>query len=161
MRSIDVHAHVAPGPAINLAPGQDWHSFTKMEESGRHFLVLGSKRYWLHPKYLLTPEQRLAEMDSLGVDVHVLSTWVGLYNYDLPVEVGAATAKDCNDYMAELAKTWPRRFAGLATLPMQDVETAIGELERAMRQLGLKGAMINDHINGHTLKHLLKGNDFD
>ena len=59
MRSIDVHAHVAPGPAVNLAPGQDWHGFTKMEESGRHFLGLGSQRYWLHPKYLLTPEQRL------------------------------------------------------------------------------------------------------
>jgi hypothetical protein len=72
-------------------------------------------------------------MDSLGVDVHVLSTWVGLYNYDLPLEVGAATAKDCNNY---------------------------GELKRAMTQLGLKGAMINDHINGHTLKHLLKGSDF-
>jgi aminocarboxymuconate-semialdehyde decarboxylase len=99
-------------------------------------------------------------MDSLGVDVHVLSTWVGLYNYDLPLEVGAATAKDCNDYVAELTKTWPQRFAGLATLPMQDVETTIGELKRAMTQLGLKGAMINDHINGHTLKHLLKGSDF-
>jgi aminocarboxymuconate-semialdehyde decarboxylase len=77
----------------------------------------------------LTPEQRLAEIDSLGVDVHVLSTWVGLYNYDLPLEVGAATAKDCNDYVAELAKTWPQRFDGLATLPMQDVEAAIGELK--------------------------------
>jgi aminocarboxymuconate-semialdehyde decarboxylase len=154
MRSIDVHAHVAPGPAVNLAPGQDWYGFTKMEESGRHFLVLGPQRYWLHPKYLWTPEQRIADMDSLGVDVHVLSTWVGLYNYDLPLEVGAATAKDCNDYVAELAKTWPQRFNGLATLPMQDVEAAIGELERAMSQLGLKGAMINDHVNGRTLDEL-------
>jgi aminocarboxymuconate-semialdehyde decarboxylase len=85
------------------------------------------------------------------VDVHVLSTWVGLYNYNLPLEIGAATSKDCNDDVAELVKTWPQRFAGLATLPMQNVEAAITELERSMVQLGLKGAMINDQVNGRTL----------
>jgi aminocarboxymuconate-semialdehyde decarboxylase len=151
VRSIDIHAHIAPEKATKLASGQEWHGFTKVEESGRHFLTLGPKRYWLHPRYLLTPEQRIADMDSLGVDIHVLSTWVGLYNYNLPPEVGAATAKDCNDYVAELVRAWPQRFAGLATLPMQDVETAIDELERSVVQLGLKGAQINDHVNGRTL----------
>ena len=110
MRSIDIHAHIAPAIAANLADGQDWHGFTRQEGSGRQFLVRGSKRSWLHPKYLLTPEQRIAEMDSLGVDVHVLTTWVGLYNYDLPADVGAATARDCNDYVAELARSHPQRF---------------------------------------------------
>ena len=62
-----------------------------------------------------------------------------------------ATSKDCNDYVAELSKQWPDRFAGLATLPMQNVEAAIVELERSMNQLGLKGAQINDHVNGRTL----------
>jgi len=151
VRSIDIHAHIAPEKATRLASGQEWHGFTKVEESGRHFLTLGPKRYWLHPRYFLTPEQRIADMDSLGVDIHVLSTWVGLYNYNLPPEVGAATAKDCNDYVAELVRAWPQRFAGLATLPMQDVETAIDELERSVVQLGLKGAQINDHVNGRTL----------
>jgi aminocarboxymuconate-semialdehyde decarboxylase len=151
VRSIDIHAHIAAEKATKLADGQEWHGFTKVEESGRHFLALGPKRYWLHPKYLLTPEQRIADMDSLGVDFHVLSTWVGFYNYNLPLQVGAATAKDCNDYVAELVQAWPQRFAGLATLPMQDVEAAIGELERSVVHLGLKGAQINDHVNGRTL----------
>jgi aminocarboxymuconate-semialdehyde decarboxylase len=136
---------------VFLEAGKEWHGFTRLEDSGRHFLVRDSSRYWLHPNYLWTPEQRLANMDSLGVDVHVLSTWVGLYNYNLPLEIGAATSKDCNDYVAELVRTWPQRFAGLATLPMQNVEAAITELERSMVQLGLKGAMINDEVNGHTL----------
>ena len=151
MRSIDIHAHIAPTKAVFLEAGKEWHGFTRLEDSGRHFLVRDSRRYWLHPNYLWTPEQRLANMDSLGVDVHVLSTWVGLYNYNLPLEIGAATSKDCNDYVAELARTWPQRFAGLATLPMQNVEAAITELERSMVQSGLKGAMINDQVNGRTL----------
>jgi aminocarboxymuconate-semialdehyde decarboxylase len=45
---------------------------------------------------------------------------------------------------------YPARGAGLATLPMQDIKAAIAELERSVVQLGLKGAMINDQINGHT-----------
>ena len=151
MRSIDIHAHIAPAKAANLKDGQNWCGFIKTEASGRHFLVHGSYRTWLHPSYLLTPEERIAYMDSVGVDIHVLSTWVGLYNYDLPRDVAIATSKDCNDYVAELANEWPQRFAGIATLPMQDVEAAIAELERSVTQLGLKGAQINDQINGRTL----------
>ena len=153
MRTIDIHAHIAPAVAANLPAGQEWHGFTRQEANGRQFLVQPNKRQWLHPKYLLTPEQRIAEMDALKVDVHVLTTWVGLYNYDLPAEQGAAIARDCNDYVAELTRSHPDRFAGLATLPMQDVTAAIGELERAMTELGLKGAQINDQVNGKTFDH--------
>jgi aminocarboxymuconate-semialdehyde decarboxylase len=46
----------------------------------------------------------------------------------------------------------PQRFAGLGTLPMQDVKGSIAELERCMVKLGLKGVEINDHINGRTLE---------
>ena len=152
MRTIDMHAHVVPRRAVDLKDGREWHGFAvERGDTGRTALARGSERYWLHPKFLLTPEQRLGEMDSLGVDVHVLSTWTQLYNYDLPAEVCVATSKDCNDYVAELSRQWPDRFAGLATLPMQDLEAAIVELERSMNQLGLKGAQINDHVNGRTL----------
>ena len=52
-----------------------------------------------------------------------------------------------------MARTRPERFAaGLGTLPMQDVKASIAELERCMVKLGLKGAEINDHINGRTLE---------
>ena len=150
MRSIDIHAHIAPAIAANLASGKEWHGFTRQEISGRQVLVSGDKRAGLHPSYLITPEERIANMDSLGVDVHVLSTWVGLYNYDMPAEIGIATSKDCNDYVAQLSGQWPQRFAGIATLPMQDIKAAISELERSVTQLGLKGAQINDQINGRT-----------
>ncbi len=151
MRSIDVHAHIVPADVANLRDGQEWHGFTaERGESGQTTVARGDKRFSLHPKFRLTPEERLAEMDSLGVDVHVLSTWTQLYNYDLPPEVGAATARDCNDYVAELTREYPERFLGLATLPMQDIEAAVVELERSVNGLGLKGAQINDHVNGRT-----------
>jgi aminocarboxymuconate-semialdehyde decarboxylase len=51
-----------------------------------------------------------------------------------------------------MIRAWPERFAGLGTLPMQDVKAAIAEMERCMTRLGLKGVEINDHINGRTLE---------
>ena len=59
-----------------------------------------------------TPEQRLADMDSLGVDIHVLSPFSGFYNYELETVIAVATSKDSNDEIAQMTKTWPERFAG-------------------------------------------------
>ena len=91
-------------------------------------------------------------MDSLGVDVHVVSPYVGFYNYQLDTSVALATSRATNDEIAAMVKGWPRRFAGLGTLPMQDVKASIDELERCMTQLGLKGVEINDHVNGRTFE---------
>jgi 2,3-dihydroxybenzoate decarboxylase len=60
-------------------------------------------------------------------------------------------ARSINDYLAAAIKAYPTRFAGLATLaPQRPAETA-RELERAVRQLGLKGGIINSHTNGEYL----------
>ena len=120
---------------------------------GRPILISGNGADLgqLPPKSGWTPEQRLADMDSLGVDVHVVSPFSGFYNYELDAGVAAATSRDCNDEIREMMQSWPDRFAGLATLPMQDVPAAIAELERVMVNLGFKGAIIDDHINGKLL----------
>ena len=154
MRSIDIHAHIVPAALSQLKEDGNWHGYAVEKAGpGQDFLVRGTKRGWLQPKLLWGPDERLADMDSMGVDVHVLSIWVGLYGYDLEADVCVATSRDFNNFVAELPRSWPSRFAGLATLPMQDTKAAVAELERAVLQLGLKGAMINDHVNGRTLDH--------
>ena len=82
--------------------------------------------------------------------MQVVSTSPAFYAYDLDAAVTTALARDCNDEVSQMTKDHPTRFAGFCTLPMQDVKAAIGELERGMVHLGLKGAMINDHVNGRT-----------
>jgi aminocarboxymuconate-semialdehyde decarboxylase len=148
MTSIDIHAHIMPHQATDLANGGEWHGYTMQTGDGQNVLTRRGKEAHLIPKMMFTPEQRLADMDSLGVDVHVLSTWTRLYNYELPTGDCLAIAKDCNDSLGQLIKQWPDRFMGLGTLPMQDVNAAITELDRSMTELGLKGAQINDHVNG-------------
>jgi aminocarboxymuconate-semialdehyde decarboxylase len=153
MRSIDIHAHLTPQCFWRATEGSgNWHTLRREQDArGRQYAVVGGKRQQLPPRARWTPEERLADMDSLGVDIHVLSPYSGFYNYELDTAVATATAKDSNDEIAQMTKSWPERFAGLATLPMQDVKAAIAELERVMVHLSFKGAMINDHVNGRTL----------
>lgn len=154
MRSIDIHAHLTPQCFWRATEkGGDWHSLTREQDArGQEVAVVGGKRQILPPKARWTPEQRLADMDSLGVDVHVVSPYVGFYNYQLDTKLALATSQATNDEIAEMVRGWPQRFAGLGTVPMQDVKAAIDELDRCMTKLGLKGIEINDHINGRTLE---------
>jgi aminocarboxymuconate-semialdehyde decarboxylase len=138
MRSIDIHAHLTPQCYLQtVAKGKAWHGLPAERSVG-------------NPRATWTPEQRIADMNSLGVDVQVVSTAAAFYCYDLDPAVTAAIARDCNDEVCQMTKDYPQRLAGFCTLPMQDVKAAIAELERGMVQLGLKGAMINDTVNGLT-----------
>ena len=154
MRSIDVHAHLTPQCFWRATEnGGDWHTLKRETDArGMEYALVGGRRQALPPRAKWTPEERLADMDSLGVDVHVVSPYVGFYNYHLPAEVARATSVETNDEIAGMIRAWPERFAGLGTLPMQDVKAAIAEMERCMTRLGLKGVEINDHINGRTLE---------
>jgi aminocarboxymuconate-semialdehyde decarboxylase len=153
MRSIDVHAHLTPQCFWRATDnGGDWHTLRRETDArGMEYALVGGRRQALPPRAKWTPEERLADMDSLGVDVHVVSPYVGFYNYHLPVEVARATSAETNDEIARMIQAWPERFAGLGTLPMQDIKAAIAEMERCMTRLGLKGVEINDHVNGRTL----------
>ena len=103
------------------------------------------------PALVGRPNNGWRDMDSLGVDIHVVSPFAGFYNYHLDTSIAVATSVESNDEIAQMTKSWPDRFAGLATLPMQDAKAAIAELERVVVQLGFKGAMIDDKINGKML----------
>ena len=153
MRSIDVHAHLTPQSFWRAtANGGEWHSAKREQDArGMEFAVVGGQRQSLPPRARWTPEERMADMDSLGVDVQVVSPYVGFYGYNLPTPTTVASARAINDEIAEMVRAWPKRFAGIGTLPMQDVKAAVAELERCMGPLGLKGAEINDHVNGKLL----------
>ena len=153
MRSIDIHAHITPQCFWRAtSDGGSWHGLRRERDGqGQELLVSGQERGQLPPKSSWTPEQRLADMDSLGVDVHVISPFAGLYNYHLDTALAVATSRETNDEIGQMTQSWPDRFAGLATLPMQDVDAAVAELDRVMVQMGFKGVVINDHVNGRLL----------
>jgi predicted TIM-barrel fold metal-dependent hydrolase len=94
--------------------------------------------------------ERLRIMDSAGVDMAVLAmTSTGVQQFD--VEDAVRIAQNGNDLLSETIRRHPTRFAGLATIPVQDPKRAVKEMERAIRDLHLNGVMINSHTNGEYL----------
>jgi 2,3-dihydroxybenzoate decarboxylase len=98
-------------------------------------------------------EFRLPLMDQCGIAMQVIAlSSPGIQAYSEAESVEAvAMAKKLNDQEAEIIQKYPRRFAGFANLPTQDPRAAADELERAVKQLGFKGAMIQGHTNWEYL----------
>jgi len=94
--------------------------------------------------------ERLAHMDAAGVDVQVLS-FGSPGPQAFGAEVAIPMARDANDRLYQAIQKNPARFAGFAALPTADPEAAAQELERCVRKLGFKGAMIHGHTGGSFL----------
>jgi aminocarboxymuconate-semialdehyde decarboxylase len=152
MRSIDIHAHLMPQSLWKTVDaGQAWHGFRLEPGRGLGAVVRGDKRIGVQtPKLRFTPEERLKDMDDQGVEVQVVSIHTPLFSYDVDSAQAQRLAREVNDEIASMTRQWPQRFAGLATLPVQDVSAAVAELDRAVHALALKGAELDTVVNGQT-----------
>ncbi len=92
---------------------------------------------------------RLAEMDRHGIELAILSFVPGIQEMLDPQEA-VGVARRANDALAGEIARRPDRFAGFAALPMQDPDAASRELERCVKDLGFKGAL----VNGFTQKEV-------
>ncbi|HYR41087.1 MAG TPA: amidohydrolase family protein [Methylomirabilota bacterium] len=150
MRAIDVHAHLVPQSLWRAAAaGKEWYGYRHEPGQGLGVMVGNGKRTaFSSPKVRFTTDERLKDMDAQGVDVQVVSIHTPFFGYHLDPAQGRQLAREVNDEIAGLTRQSPQRFAGLATLPVQDVTAAIDELERAVTVLGLKGAELDTNVNG-------------
>jgi aminocarboxymuconate-semialdehyde decarboxylase len=95
--------------------------------------------------------ERLKDMNKMGVDVQVLSPAPIQYFYFTEPDVGANISRDINESIAKVVADNPDRFVGLGTVPLQNVDLAINELEYAVKDLGLRGVEICTNVNGLNL----------
>ncbi|MET7397021.1 amidohydrolase family protein [Dactylosporangium sp. NPDC005572] len=138
-RIVDIHAHLTPRRFIDaVADGRSWHNMTAADGELHNPL-----NHW-------SVAQRLDAMDADRVDVQVVSPTDVFYQYHQEPKVTAQLARSVNEAVAELRRDHPDRFAGLGTVPMQDTDLAVAELEHSVRDLGMVGVMIDDHVNGDT-----------
>jgi aminocarboxymuconate-semialdehyde decarboxylase len=138
---IDVHTHFIPiGLAergvggVRLADGEIIH------HQGR--------RYPLHPSFH-DVRARLRSMDDRRIDHAIVSVAPTFFMY---AETSAPSlSKEVNDRLAEHAAGSAGRLTAVATLPMLEPEAAAAELERAVTELGMRGAQIGPEIEGEPL----------
>ncbi|HEX9263581.1 MAG TPA: amidohydrolase family protein [Candidatus Binatia bacterium] len=149
--NIDVHAHYVPTDSLKVADEIGAHHGLKLEknERGLDLLTRNGKAFLTQLKAEFSDlDLRLSIMDQQGVDMQVLSPASSYFFYWMPVTESLEFARWLNDRLAEAVAKHPRRFVALASVPMQDGVTAAAELDRAVNQLGLRGAEIASNING-------------
>jgi aminocarboxymuconate-semialdehyde decarboxylase len=102
---------------------------------------------------LTSVDQRIRDMDRMGVDVQAVSTSPLQFHYWTPPEVGREICRLVNENIAGMVERHPDRFVGLAHVPMQDAQMAAVELERCVRALGFRGVEIGTNIAGEEISN--------
>lgn len=148
---VDIHCHLGIPAAEGFVRAQiqdmpDPMAFCSplsKAVNGRQFAAIGPRLNGI--------DERIADMDRLGVDVQAISPSPGQYYYFAPPEVGHDAARMVNEGMAEAVAKHPDRLVGMGTVPMQNTEMAVAELRRCVGDLGLRGIEINSHVDGKEL----------
>lgn len=143
---IDVHAHILP----EVFHGSDDAFRVPIPGSGDHHQIEVQRTTSFDYEAMYSIDKRLRYMDNSGIDMHVLST-PPFYFYRLEPEKGLGASQSMNDELANVVAKNPDRFVALAHLPMQAPELAAQELERCVKELGIRGAEICTNINGTNL----------
>jgi len=152
-KTIDMHTHVLADATVKLMQKEIPSLGLKMApyDADNAVCEVAGVAYRPFPRGGHDIERRFKDMDAAEVDVHLLSVAPQTWLYGQEAAVGIAGATIQNDEIARLVKEHPERFSGIATLPMQAPDKAAEELRRAMRKLGLHGAMIGSNIGGKNL----------
>jgi aminocarboxymuconate-semialdehyde decarboxylase len=149
---IDIHTHIMPEKMPNWVAKFGYGEFIHLEHRNcKACMMKGDKLFREVEENCFREDARLRDMRATEVDVQVLSTIPVLFNYWAKPADGLETSRFFNDHIAETAGGNKKAFIGLGTLPMQDVDSAIKEMERCISELKMPGVEIGTNINGKNL----------
>ncbi|MCD6732456.1 MAG: amidohydrolase [Burkholderiaceae bacterium] len=138
---IDLHAHYIPRSLATLLRARSSAPCIRRLGDGSEELVMPIGSLAFRSSYTRIDE-RLAMMSSLGVQRQVLSL-PGLFGIDsLPLDESAPLVRAFNDDLSQICRDQPTRFAGLAALPLADMDAALSELRRTRALPGFVGAIV-------------------
>lgn len=151
---IDVHTHIVPEhfpPVGARSAGNHWPCMDHIEPGSANVMIAGRNfrtvldRCWHVPRRL----REMAE-PSYAVDRQVLSPMPELLAYGLTPQDGLDLARHLNETLMRMVEQAPDRFYALGSVPLQDIDLAIAELQR-VKALGLNGIELLSNVNGQSL----------
>ncbi|MBL4734373.1 MAG: amidohydrolase [Flavobacteriales bacterium] len=152
MFTVDIHTHILPENIPQFKEKFGYGGFVHLDHHKPCCarMMMDDQFFREVEDNCWSAEARMSECDGYGVDVQVLSTVPVMFAYWAAPKHTVEVSKFLNDHIAEIVQRYPRRFAGLGTLPMQDAKLAVQELERC-KSIGLRGIQIGSHINNWNL----------
>ncbi len=146
MLRVDCQSHIFPEAYAEIIR-RNTGFVQAQEKDGTYLISYGDIQKFTLNTQVYDPKRKLKDMNDAGIDISILSTNIPGPERLLP-ELGIEGSRIINDYIAELCTEYPGRFYGLASLPLQDVPSAMNELKRAVHELDLRGIVLYSHING-------------
>jgi aminocarboxymuconate-semialdehyde decarboxylase len=152
MLKIDSHTHIIPQTLPRWTEKFGYGNFIHLEHrpDGTADMMKGNEFFRKIKSNCWDAEERIAEYAQSGVTTQVVCTIPVLFSYWAKPADGAEVARFLNDDIAQTVTKYPQHYMGLGTLPMQDTERAIKELER-IKELGFRGIQIGSNINDLNL----------
>lgn len=150
---IDFHTHIIPQNLPNFTKkygGDRWPVLEQTCSCGANIMV-GGKNFREVTDQVWDPEKRIKDMNREGVDMQVLSPIPVTFSYWAPSTEALEMAQVQNDFISEQVQGNPSKFLGLGTVPLQDVDLAIKEMDRCIHKLHLSGLEIGTNVNGNNL----------
>lgn len=152
---VDAHTHWVPHqfPAyVGQRKSVAWPSMAPGDAACDRNVMLDGRVYRTVPDSSWDAGRRLLEMTHTGVTHQVISPMPELLSYWLAADDTLSLNSFMNEELSAMVRDDPAHFTGLGAVPLQDVQLAIGELERCM-ELGLAGVELGSNINGKPLGH--------
>jgi aminocarboxymuconate-semialdehyde decarboxylase len=150
--TIDIHSHVAiPAAAAFVRPHLDPASLALTHFADAGTKALNQKQEEDIRARITGYDERLADMDAMGIDMQLVLPPPNQCTYTVPLDIAVKAARMINDGLAHYVAKKPDRFAALGTVPLSDGAEAAKELERAMTTLGMKGAEILTNVAGREI----------
>jgi aminocarboxymuconate-semialdehyde decarboxylase len=149
---VDLHCHYL-NPEVNaktahLNPAQYDPTTVFADELTRETNV---KQMKTRAPKLTGVTERLKDMDRMGVDIQAVCPAPYHFFYWTEPDYGAELAREVNEGIAKIVADTPERFVGLGSVPLQNAELAVRELDYAAKNLGLRGVEICTNVNGKNL----------
>lgn len=156
MLKIDIHTHILPENLNELTNTFSDTRFLQIDtiDDKTAMLRRNGKLFRTVSCNCWDSQVRLKECHQTGVDIQVLSTIPVLFSYWAKDDDSLKISQFLNDHIHYICQSEPSKYIGLGTIPMQNTDFAISEMDRCVKELNLPGIQIGSNINGLNLSEI-------